>query len=217
MEVSHQLDNLRLDRVRIDKIYLTLEDIDKIESIEETELSESLQNAKDWLIISCFTGQRVSDFMRFNSSMIRIEDGIKYIEFTQQKTSKKMTLPLHPKVIEILDKRGGEFPYKISDQKYNDFIKVVCKTAGLNQSTSGSKVVDVDGKGKYRKQEGVYEKWELVTSHIGRRSFATNFYGTIPTTYLIYATGHSSESEFLNYIGKSNKDLAKELFNYFKI
>lgn len=67
----------------------------------------------------------------------------------------------------------------------------------------------------YRMEVGNYKKYELVTSHIGRRSFATNFYGTIPTTYLIYVTGHSTESMFLNYIGKSNKDLAMELTKYF--
>jgi len=65
------------------------------------------------------------------------------------------------------------------------------------------------------KETGIFEKWELVTSHIGRRSFATNFYGEIPTSYLIYVTGHSTESMFLNYIGKSNKDLALELTKYF--
>jgi len=36
---------------------------------------------------------------------------------------------------------------------------------------------------------GIYEKWKLVTSHIGRRSFATNFYGNLPTSYLVYITG----------------------------
>jgi len=30
-----------------------------------------------------------------------------------------------------------------------------------------------------------------------------------------YATGHSSEVMFLNYIGKSNKDMALELTKYF--
>ena len=45
--------------------------------------------------------------------------------------------------------------------------------------------------------------------------FATNHYGKIPTSYLIYVAGHSSEEMFLNYIGKSNKDIALELTKYF--
>ena len=35
-----------------------------------------------------------------------------------------------------------------------------------------------------RKENGIFEKWELVTSHIGRRSFATNNYGKIPTSLI---------------------------------
>ena len=83
----------------------------------------------------------------------------------------------------------------------------------MNNKIQGGKQLETSN--GLRKVVGVYPKYELVTSHIGRRSFATNFYGTIPTTYLIYITGHSSEAMFLNYIGKSNKDLAMEISNYF--
>ena len=217
IETHPQLDSLRLDKAKVEKIYLTFEDLTKIENISKNQLTDSLDNAKDWLIISCYTGQRISDFMRFTDEQIRIEKGEHLIEFTQMKTGKNMTVPLHPKVLEILKKRNGKFPYRISDQKYNDFIKTVCGLAKINELIKGSKLVETEKDSKvYRKQSGTYKKYDLVTSHIGRRSFATNFYGKIPTTYLIYATGHSTESMFLNYIGKSNKDLALEITKYFK-
>lgn len=213
LETHPQLDSLRLDYAKVEKIYLTF---DELEKIEKKKLTDSLDNAKDWLIISCYCGQRVSDFMRFTADMIRIENDKKLIEFTQVKTGKIMTVPLHPKVIEILDKRGGAFPYAISDQKYNDYIKTVCEIAELTQKVTGSKHLETAPKsGIFRKETGLYRKCDLITSHIGRRSFATNFYGKIPTTYLIYVTGHSTEVMFLNYIGKSNKDLAIEMTNYF--
>jgi integrase len=216
LETSPQLDSLRLDQAKVEKIYLSIEELGKIEKIEKTKLTDSLENARDWLIISCYTGQRVSDFMRFTADMIRIENGKKLIEFTQVKTGKIMTVPLHPKVIEILDKREGMFPYAISDQKYNDYIKDVCEIAKLTQKVKGSKHIETSPKsGIFRKKTEMYRKCDLVTSHIGRRSFATNFYGKIPTSYLIYVTGHSTEVMFLNYIGKSNKDLAMELTKYF--
>ena len=217
IEIHYQLDSLNIKRSKkSDKIYLTFEDLTKIENISKNNLTDSLENAKDWLIISCYTGQRVSDFMNFTDEQIRIEDGKHLIEFTQKKTGKNMTVPLHSKVLEILKKRNGKFPYKISDQKYNDFIKTVCELAELNQPTKGSKMKETEKSSRiYRKQLGTYKKHELITSHIGRRSFATNFYGKIPTTYLIYITGHSTEKMFLNYIGKSNKDLALEITKYF--
>jgi integrase len=216
LETHPQLDSLRLDKAKVEKIYLTFEDLTKIENISKNQLTDSLDNAKDWLIISCYAGQRVSDFMLFTDEQIRIEDGKHLLEFTQKKTNKLTTIPLHPKVLEILNKRNGKFPYAISGQKYNDYIKKVCELAELNQLVWGSKNLETAPNSKvYRKKTGMYKKYDLVTSHIGRRSFATNFYGQIPTTFLINITNHSSEAMFLNYIGKSNKDLAKETFKYF--
>ena len=216
LEIHHQLEDLRMERAKVEKLYLSFEELNQIEAVEGEKLSGRLEDARDWLIISCYTGQRISDFMRFTDRDIRLENGKSLLEFTQKKTEKNMTIPLHGKVLEILSKRNGKFPGAISDHHYNVCIKEVCKIAGLSQKIKGSKKMEIRPEsGIHRKISGTFEKWELVTSHIGRRSFATNFYGTIPTTYLIYVTGHSSETMFLNYIGKSNKDLAMELVNYF--
>lgn len=132
-----------------------------------------------------------------------------------------MTIPIINEVWEILKKREGSFPDKQGHQEYNRNIKEVCKVAGLNGSCEGKVIVSIAPKGKkgtgsdLRRKLGIYPKWKLVSSHIGRRSFATNYYGRIPTTYLMYITGHSSEKTFLKYIKKSNSDLAKDAFDYF--
>lgn len=214
IETSKQLDNVNASFQKVDKIYLSPKDIEIIENKQFD--TDSLDNARDWLLISCETGQRVSDFMRFTKSMIRYKVNAKgeqktLIEFTQVKTDKIMTLPLSKKVIEILNKRGGEFPYAISDQKYNDYIKEVCRIAELNYKVKGSKN-DIETN---RKKSGTFKKWELVTSHIGRRSFATNNYSIIPTSILIYMTGHSTEKMFLEYIGKGDDDKAMDVAEYF--
>jgi len=65
-----------------------------------------------------------------------------------------------------------------------------------------------------RKEYGTFPKWELVTSHICRRSFATNYYGEIPTPLLISVTGHSTETQFLEYIGKTSTEQAIQLAEY---
>jgi integrase len=230
---SHQLNGIKTPQHKTEKIYLSFEELTKIENIDKRRLNDNYDNAKDWLIISCYTGQRISDFMRFTKDMIRYEknkDGVlkPFIEFTQVKTDKIMTVALHPKVIEILDKRNDNFPKVISDPKYNLYIKQVCRIAKITEKIKGSKLKDLnqdeeekekktkkDDVKQYRKESGMFPKWELITSHIGRRSFATNFYGTIPTTYLMNVTGHSTEVMFLNYLGKSNKDLAMGITSYF--
>jgi len=216
VDVHIELEGLKLNKEKTEKIYLSLKEIDQIEAVQIDK--PYLISARDWLIISCFTGQRISDFMRFNKEMIRVEDSKTLLEFDQQKTGKTMTIPLHSKVTSILNKYNGDFPKRISDQRYNDYLKEVCKIAKLHQKVKGKKQINISKdplERKVRRIEGMYPKYELVTSHIGRRSFATNHYGKIPTSYLIYVTGHSSEEMFLNYIGKSNKDMALELTKYF--
>ncbi len=216
VETHYQLDSIKAKYHKVDNIYLDENEIKKIEELKSSELTDGLDNARDWLLISCFCGQRVSDFLRFDKSMIRYEKNKSgelkpLIEFTQVKTDKIMTIPLHSKIIEILKKYDGDFPKKISDQKYNEHIKKVCEKAKIETPTHGI-LFDHDIKAKVEKD---YPKWKLVSSHIGRRSFATNNYGKIPTSFLMYITGHSTEVMFLNYIGKSNKDIAMELTNYF--
>ena len=171
IQVDSELDSLKLPKEKIDNIYLSLKEIGLIESTDIDKPHHS--NARDWLIISCFTGQRISDFMRFTKEMIRIEKGKSLIEFEQQKTGKLMTIPIHAKVQQILDKNKGEFPYRISDQRYNDYIKEVCKIAGIDEEIQGKKQLNISKENetkKIRRVEGVYPKYELVTSHIGRRT-----------------------------------------------
>jgi integrase len=216
IETHPQLDSLKTKYYKANHIYLTEAEIQRIENLNDEDLTDGLRNAKDWLLISCYCGQRVSDFMRFKKAMIRYEEDDKgelkpLLEFTQVKTGKIMTIPLHSKIIEILEKHDGEFPRKISDQRYNDHIKKVCEEAKIKVLTLGTKF-NHETKQKETKK---YPKWQLVASHIGRRSFATNNYGKIPTSFLMYMTGHTTEKMFLTYIGKSNKDIALELTKYF--
>ena len=216
LEINSQMASIKVKQTKVDSIYLTVEELETIESTKFKVANNHYEIARDWLIISCYTGQRISDFMRFTDKMVRVENGKSLIEFKQVKTGKLMTVPLHPKVLEILEKRKGKFPPPIVDQKYNLYIKEVCRLAKIEEKVSGSLKTETEAKSKkYRKETGMFEKYKLVTSHIGRRSFATNFYGKIPTNFLIYVTGHSTETMFLNYIGKSNKDIAMEMTQYF--
>jgi integrase len=209
IETNFQLDNIRVKFTKVDQIFLNQEELEKIEK-KHFEL-EQLDNARDWLLISCETGQRISDFMRFTPEQIREEAGVSLIEFTQVKTGKIMAIPLSKRVKLILKKRNGNFPRKISDQRYNEYIKDVCRMAGITEKVKGSKI----DTSTVRKISGTFPKWELVSSHIGRRSFATNNYGRIPTSLLINVTGHSTEGMFLEYIGKSNTEKAIQLAEYF--
>lgn len=177
----------------------------------------SLDNARNWLIIGVWTGARAGDLLNFTEKKINNN----FIEYVAQKTDQKIVLPLHWQVKAIIEKCNG-LPHKISTQKYNDYIKLVCSEVGLNELIEGAKSVDINNKDKtkpkkpkiFRKEKATYKKWELVSTHIARRSFATNHYGKLPTPVLMSATGHTTEKMFLNYIGKSSIDNAEILRTY---
>ena len=65
-----------------------------------------------------------------------------------------------------------------------------------------------------REKHGRFAKWELVSYHIGRRPFATNHFGKIPAPIIMAATGHKSESLFLEYIGKGRAEIVSMLAEY---
>lgn len=212
IELNRAFDVLKIDLEsdELPKIWLTFEELKKIEAV--TGLNENQETARDWLIISCYTGQRVSDFMRFNDSMVR-KDG-QFIEFKQVKTGKQMAVPILPEVKAILDKRGGKFPKRLTDQKYNNFVKEVCLRAGITNKMKG-KITKVLPDGKIRGVAGTYKKHELITSHVGRRSFATNYYGKVPTAYIKTVTGHATEAMLLKYIGKADPGAEQDIYKAF--
>lgn len=197
---------LRRERQHKEMTTLTEKEILRIQS---TEVSDELKPAKDWLLISCYTGQRFSDFIRFNTNQLKTINGKTCISFTQQKTQKDMVLPLHPTVLHVLQRNEDNFPKVLDIQIYNHHIKQIAKLAELNESIEARKRLG------YRTKKVFLEKWEVLSSHIGRRSFATNFFGKIPTPLLMEATGHSSENIFMKYINPINSDRIMNLSHYF--
>lgn len=201
----------------VNRIFLNFEEIEKIKKC--TIYEDRLDNVRDWLVIGCYTGVRVSDLLNMNKSKIYEEmtnDGekIRVISLVQQKTQKRIWIPIpeNGNVQKILNKRNGDFPKKISSQKFNDYIKEVGELSGINEMVFGS-LVDKTSK---RKKSGYFPKYQLITSHICRRSFSTNYYGIIPTSSIKELTGHSKEADLLTYIGKSPKEnlgfLSKKMF-----
>ena len=184
----------------------------EIETIFKHDFSKTpyLDNARDWLIIGVWTGQRSSDLLKFTKEDIK--NG--FIEVEQEKTGTKVLVPLHPQVKTILEKHNGEFPRKIASQNLNNFIKEVCEKVGMTEMVEGSKKVKVK-KGLWRKVIGKYPKYELVSSHAFRRSFATyHFNKGVPIPTIMAITGHLSTKSLMLYIDKLPKEHAEGLNNF---
>lgn len=191
---------------------------DELQQIIDKDLdNERLINAKDWLIISCYTAQRVSDFLRFTKDKVISLEGMSFLDISQEKTEEPVLIPLSQEVTEILEKRDGNFPPVFSKNVesnkaiYNKLIKEVCRLAGINDKV----LAKLKNKETNRYEIRNTPKYNAVSTHIGRRSFATNYYGKINSALLIAATGHASEQQFLRYVGKTGTQnalaLAKEM------
>lgn len=166
---------------------------------------EYLENARDWMIVGFYTGARVSDLLNFSADNLVDGDILKFKQkkIQNQTHDAEEYIYLHPEVIKVLAKRDGKFPRKISDQRLNEYIKEVCKIAGLTQKMIGG-VKDKEQGGRGKKIVKEFEKWELVTSHIFRRSYVTNFLQTLGKENMKTQTGHKTDA-MVNLYDKTEK------------
>lgn len=212
IETSDQLTDIKTKQVSaydddMDVITLTLSELEKIE--KATLLNESLINARKWLMLACYTGQRGKAL----TTRIKERNFEKYgndyiIKIKQKKGNKPVLIPVLPKVKEIYE---NGLPYEISLQKLNKYFKKIGEIAEINEPTLGR----IQGKEKRGIKE-VRPKFKYISTHIGRRSFASNHYGKIPTPIIMRVTGHAKESTFLQYINQSDNSHIDTFLDYYK-
>ncbi|MGJ1191814.1 tyrosine-type recombinase/integrase [Sphingobacterium siyangense] len=168
--------------------------------------SDRLDNVRDLFIIGLRTGLRVSDFLRLKD--VNLIKG--YISIETAKTGEPVTIPMHEQIQAIISKRNGSLPRSISDQKFNEYVKDVCKAVGIKEVIEGAKM----NKETKRKEVGMYPKYEVISSHTCRRSFASNLYGKLPNMVIMAITGHTTETVFLKYIKITKQEHADTLKTY---
>jgi hypothetical protein len=198
------------------KFYVYTEDVDNV-YLNETELKQlkdfdfsnvpHLERVRDWFLLLAWTGSRFSDLQKIDKA--NIKNGM--ITYRQQKTNTSVTIPLHPVVNNILQKYNYQMPELISNQKFNDYIKEVCKAAMIESLESFTRTVG----GKLITE--TMPKYELVSSHTCRRSFCTNMYLLGLDTLMIRSiSGHKTEKSFLKYIKVSQQQHAEMIAKKWK-
>ncbi|WP_047548529.1 tyrosine-type recombinase/integrase [Psychroserpens sp. Hel_I_66] len=187
--------------------YLNDEEINLIYN-HDFSSSERLDNTRDLFVIGLRTGLRISDLLRISKENIFNN----VINITTHKTNQNLTIPIHPQFKSILEKREGKLPPKISSQKFNIYIKEICRDVGINQLTPGYKM-DPETK---RKKFDHYPKYELITSHSCRRSFCSVLFlsGDIDNSTIMAATGHKSIAQFTHYVKASQDEHIKKISEY---
>lgn len=187
-------------------IYLTESEI---KSLYELPLDNNkrLEKVRDLFIIACYTGLRFSDLMQLRKENINQEGNL--VRIRTQKTDEVVIIPLKGYVREILSKYEGIPPQSLSNQKMNDYLKELGEMAKIEDD-----IIITATKGGIRNVVN-FKKWELITTHTARRSFATNAYlSNVPTISIMKITGHKTEKSFLKYIKISQEDNANKLLSH---
>ncbi|WP_051286458.1 site-specific integrase [Salinimicrobium terrae] len=181
----------------VNHIYLTMSEIKRIKEINYSKQLH-LDVARDLFVIAAVTGLRVSDYKSLSTSNIKSYKGIRFLEVKTQKTGKIVHIPLHPYIQEILEKRNGQFPMMIPEQKINEALKSIGRKAKLNDEVV---IERTEGGSRTRT---TFKKHQLLTNHTARRSFCTNAYkADMPVIDIMAISGHTSEKVFYSYIKAS--------------
>ncbi len=192
----------KVKSVKTDILTLTWQELTMLLRYDFSD-SPYLERVRDVFCFQCFTGQRYSDISRFRFD--DVHDNVWHIRTV--KTKDVLRIPLSEYALEITNryKEQGKLP-AISSQKFNEYIKIACKQAGLSDV-----VTTVQYRGGKR-LETSKPKYDCIASHTARRTFITLSLerGMRPET-LMKITGHTSLKMLQQYINVTEKITTFEL------
>ncbi len=202
--------HIQSKKEQVYNIYLTKNELEKLEILT---LDGEEKVVRDLFLISCETGLRFSDLCELNPQQVKKEQFEIYPKKTRQNdASRKIIIPFSQLVKRIINSYGTlTIPtYKYSlISRYNSILKELCQRADINEISIHYRTIH----GK----ENIIEskKYELVSSHTGRRTFCTlKFLDGMPVHVIMKFSGHSSEQNFLRYL-KLDAELTAEKYRDF--
>jgi integrase len=208
LTTNHEYRNRKFKVIseEVDKIYLTITELKNIYDLDLMQ-KPRLAKVRDLFIVACYTGLRFSDLIQVTPENI-ISNGTQ-IKIRTEKTSEIIVIPLQTQVKEIIAKYDGRLPAVISNQKMNDYLKEIGEEAKISETVKTA--ITKGG----QTQNNIQMKYELITTHTARRSFATNAYlNDVPSISIMKITGHRTEASFMKYIRISQEDNANKLINH---
>jgi integrase len=187
-------------------IYLNWEELMHLYNLEIE--SETLRQGRDVFCFGCFTGQRYSDIE--NLKPAHIIDGIWANAPIKSHSARTLYIPLNSFALKILDKykglpSGKSLPV-ISNQKMNDCLKDLGEVAELFNPVTIYRF-----RGGKRLEKTV-QKYEVLTTHVMRKTFVTNALSLgMQTATIKEFTGHRSEKDFNRYPAVITEDKIKAM------
>ncbi|MCF6242684.1 MAG: site-specific integrase [Bacteroidales bacterium] len=166
--------------------------------------NERLDKVRDVFCFECYTGLRYSDTQEIKE----INKDNRFLRVIVKKKSEPLTVPLLPEAENLLFKyfnKNQQFP-KISNQKMNSYLKELGKIVGFNDEMEFLKISG------NKETKIIKKQYELLTTHVGRRTFVTLSVQKGMDIFLIRKiTGHANLDTFMRYY-KINELIAAEKF-----
>ena len=157
----------------------------ELKALEKHEFSqERLQHVKDMFVFCCYTGLGYQEMSSLEAKhIIKGFDGNLWVEMVRQKTDKKVSIPLLPKALELMEKYAEGTPKEfkrfppISNQKFNSYLKEISAILGIEKN---------------------------LTHHIARKTFATTvlLFNNVPMEIVSELLGHSNMNITQAHYGK---------------
>lgn len=192
----------------INHIYLNSEELDSLYQINLSSKAY-LDRVRDLFLIGCHTGLRFSDFTQLKKENLEETKHGYVFNVKTTKTGERVVIPVKPVVMAIWHKYKGDLPRAISNQKMNEYLKELGRIAGLTNTVT---IKRTSGK---ESRESICPKFEFISTHTARRSFATNAYlSGVPSISIMKLTGHKTESSFMKYIKVSQERNAEMLMEH---
>ena len=161
-------------------VYLNKEELELVEKHKFAQMR--LEQVRDMFIFCCYTGLAYAEMSNLKSKHIVTGfDGKEWIKMHRKKTGKDFSVPLLEKPIQIIEKYGDtkteKILPKISNQKFNSYIKEICEIVGIEKN---------------------------ISHHIARKTFATTvlLYNDVPMEIVSELLGHSKIQTTQQHYGK---------------
>lgn len=181
-------------------------DWDELMTLYTRDLPPYLARVRDLVCFCSFTSLRFSDAVKLKKT--DIYGGALHV--TTQKTNTALTIELNKYSAAILNRyKALDGPLalpSISNQKANDYIKEACRICGLTAPVTFTRSTGT------RRFTYTVEKWQVVSTHCGRRSFICNALMLgIPPTVVMQWTGHSDYKAMRPYIAVTDRAKANAM------
>ena len=191
------------DKRTSETIALTL---DELRTIRDHDLSDAprLARVRDHFLLQCYTGMRYGDLQRLEPR--HFDDALGVIRFTTEKTNTRCIIPITAPLRTLLERYPSRLFELPSGVKQNLYLKELGERVGMIQEVSTERYM------QGRRVEETHKKYELLTTHVARRSFATlSVRFGVPESVIGVVMGHSRKGMLQQHYVKLDEEAVRDL------